>query len=160
MGVSLGIELRITDQMDLVPCDTNDKRLVDGLLGLGNRKNKYVVIAPFMSSRNKDISYNFLRKIINYITKECQTTCVVVGRAKQMNNEELENCIDLIRETNPYQLKCLLINSKYVMVADSGSMYVSCAQCTNAQVDYCKYKICSEKLTFHMFLDKINMITR
>jgi len=191
IGEALGIELRITDQTDLAPYDTTDKRLVDDWLG--NAKDKYVVIAPFTSRKDKDIPYNLLRKIINYITKECQITCVVVGRAKQTDDEDLENCIDLRGKTNLSQLKCLLINSKYVIAADSGPMHMSCAlkkktiavftrfspkawapkvfcypvsanvsciQCSNDQADNCKHKICSEKLTFDMVLDKIKMITR
>lgn len=191
IGEALGIELRITDQTDLAPYETTDKQLVDDWLG--NAKDNYVVIAPFSTRKDKDIPYDLLRKIISYITKECQAMCVVVGRAKQPGDEELENCIDLRGKTTLPQLKCLIANSDYVISADSGPMHMSCAlrkktiaiftryspkawapktfcypvsanvdciHCDNGYADQCKNKICRDRLTFDMVLEKINLIDK
>ena len=145
------------------------------------------------SRKDKDIPYELLKKIINYITQECQTTCVVVGGKTNDEDDVLEICIDLRGKTSLSQLSYVLSNSEYVITADSGSMHMSCAlkkktiavftryspkawapkkfcypvsanvdciHCDNAYADKCKHKICRDRLTFNMVLEKINFICR
>ena len=93
-------------------------------------KQKYVVICPTSSRKEKDMPYETLVEVI----KSIGLTTILVGNGKEANiisenikKENLENLVDLTGKTNISQVADIMSKAEAIVSVDTGTLHLACA---------------------------------